>query len=883
MILHNLAVIRLAALCLFATAFAAPLLGQAAVNEALETRTVYVDAVTGTDSNPGTQAAPYATIGAGLSTAVSNNRSSLGTLVIVNPGTYREGITLNSGANDTSLPFTLQAATSGTAIVSGATQYTSWTAYSKNTNIFTHSWTNNWGICSTQGNAGAPPQPDIMRRREIVMVNDTPVTQVLTLADVIQGTFYVDESLNLMYLWPLAGTTLSSADVEVGNQSGMLTLNGKSNFVVRGLTFQYDSSCRDGAAVTVSGTSSNFLFDSDTFVWNNAMGLKINYAGTNLSVLNSTANHNGQSGFHVTQIKNSLFQNLIANYNNWRGAQGTVYNWNVGGFHSFQGHTETVTGLQVAYNLTYGTHWDTDHKNVTNTAIQNISNLLVGDFWEKDEGPITLTGGINCYNGLVLEPLAFPGSGIGLRSTENVTMSGNVFYNNASSILTVLGTPGGDPVTDWETNQSYNLITSGLNLQDNLFDAQDTQYVFVDQGLGGSDWSTFLNGQTSGLPGSPRFASNSNTWWNPTTTSAYTVPAPSSGTVEDFAAWKSQTGQDSLSQFTAPATDPATTCAVPITGSTSPDFWLVTPTPAVTAGADGSAPVSFAVSPLGSFSGNVTLTTNTSAVAGLTGSFTPAVVTGGSGTTTFNLASTTSTKAGTYQIPIFASSNGKVRSATIYVTIPVTSLRFSASTLNFPTTVVGSSSSPVSFTIKNNGSKSITGVTFTVPTGFTQTNNCSATIKTGVTCTVNVTFTPSSARTFTSTLTVTDSDASSPQSVTLNATSVPAPTASATPGSLNYGSVKTSSSSSMTATLQNSSATSPLTLTKLLLTGSASNQYSQTNACPLSPATLAPLASCTVTVKFAPTSTGLKSATLEFDSNVHSGQTTVSLSGTGTK
>lgn len=854
---------------------------QASVNESLETRTVYVDAVNGKDSNPGTQSSPYASIGKGLSTAVSNNRSSLGTLVLVNPGTYRESITLNSAANDTSLPITLQAVTTGTAILSGAVQFTGWTTYSKNSSIYTHSWTNNWGLCQTNGTAGAPAQPDIMLRREMVVVNGTVLTQVLSLSDVIQGTFYVDQNLNLLYMWPPSGTSISSADVEVSDKDGLLTFSGKDNFVVRGMVFQYDSSCRYGAAVTVQGQSNNFLFDSDTFNWNNANGLMINYAATNLTVQNSTANYNGQAGFHVTEMKNSLFQNLVANYNNWRGAQGTVYSWDSAGFHSFQGHTETVNGLQTAYNLGYGTHWDTDHKSVTITGMQNIGSLLPGDFWEKDEGPISISNSVNCYNGLALDPLAQPSSGVAFRNTENVTLSGNTYYNNATGAFTIEGTAGGLAVTDWETNQTYNLVSSGYNLQNNLFDATGTQSVFVDVGLDGADWTTFLNGQTGALPGSARFNSNTNTWWNADNTTAFIVPEPATSTLDDFPTWQGLTGQDTLSSFTAPSTDPASTCNVAIANSSNPDFWFVTPDSAITAGPDGTALPGFSVWPLGAFNGKVSFTTNTSGVSGLTATFSPTSVTG-SGTTTLTLKSTTSAKAGTYQIPVFASSNGVVRSATFYLTIPSTSLRFSASSLTFPTTTVGSSSS-MSFTINNFGSKSITGLSFSLPGDFTQTNTCTTTIRPGVTCTVTVTLTPSSARNYLTNMTVTDSDKSSPQSVILTGVSIPRPTATVSPSTLNYGSVKTGSSSSMTTTLTNTSATTGLVITKIKLTGTNSSQFSQTNTCPLSPKTLAPLASCTATVKFSPTSTGSLKGTLEIDDNVHSGTTNVTLNGTGSR
>src|SRR5450432_3646972 len=92
-------------------------LGQATVNENLETAFIYVDGTTGSDSNSGSQSSPLKTIGAAASMAVTNNRNNVGSRVTINPGTYRESITLNSSPKDTSLPITFEAATKGTVIV----------------------------------------------------------------------------------------------------------------------------------------------------------------------------------------------------------------------------------------------------------------------------------------------------------------------------------------------------------------------------------------------------------------------------------------------------------------------------------------------------------------------------------------------------------------------------------------------------------------------------------------------------------------------------------------------------------------------------------------------------------------------------------------------
>lgn len=106
--------------------------GQASVNENLETAYLYVDGTTGSDTNPGTQSKPLKTIGAAVSMAITNSHNSIGTKITIEAGTYRESISMSHSTKDTSLPITIEAATNGTVIVSGATVYTGFSQYSQN-------------------------------------------------------------------------------------------------------------------------------------------------------------------------------------------------------------------------------------------------------------------------------------------------------------------------------------------------------------------------------------------------------------------------------------------------------------------------------------------------------------------------------------------------------------------------------------------------------------------------------------------------------------------------------------------------------------------------------------------------------------------------------
>src|SRR5882724_9106082 len=80
----------------------------ASVNETLETAVVYVDGSSGNDNNTGSQSSPFKTINKALSVAGTNNQSSTGTQININPGIYREKLSFPT--TSTSSPFTLQAA-----------------------------------------------------------------------------------------------------------------------------------------------------------------------------------------------------------------------------------------------------------------------------------------------------------------------------------------------------------------------------------------------------------------------------------------------------------------------------------------------------------------------------------------------------------------------------------------------------------------------------------------------------------------------------------------------------------------------------------------------------------------------------------------------------
>lgn len=91
------------------------------------------------------------------------------------------------------------------------------------------------------------------------------------------------------------------------------------------------------------------------------------------------------------------------------------------------------------------------------------------------------------------------------------------------------------------------------------------------------------------------------------------------------------------------------------------------------------------------------------------------------------------------------------------------SLLLTPTTQDFGSVTTGSSSAPVTFTLSNAGSVTVTGISASITgAGFAQTNTCGATLAAGASCTFSVTFSPSSTGAVTGTLTVNSNSASSP-------------------------------------------------------------------------------------------------------------------------
>ena len=216
------------------------------------------------------------------------------------------------------------------------------------------------------------------------------------------------------------------------------------------------------------------------------------------------------------------------------------------------------------------------------------------------------------------------------------------------------------------------------------------------------------------------------------------------------------------------------------------------------------------------------------------------------------------------------------------VALPPAQLSLTPSSPNFGSVVAGSSGSPTTLTVTNTGGVATGAITATrggVDMGdFAITSNTCGTLSPGVSCLIGVTFTPAAIGAKTASLTVTSSPGGS-AAATLSGTGVTAGTLTITPESKAFGGALPGATTSATSfTVRNTGGTSTTAITTSV-TGTHAAQF-PISADTCQGAILAPSATCTLSVTFAPSApAGGKTAQLSVSAST-GGTAGAALSGT---
>jgi len=206
----------------------------------------------------------------------------------------------------------------------------------------------------------------------------------------------------------------------------------------------------------------------------------------------------------------------------------------------------------------------------------------------------------------------------------------------------------------------------------------------------------------------------------------------------------------------------------------------------------------------------------------------------------------------------------------------------SPSALNFGNQATGSASSAQQATLTNQGSTALTISQIEVqgadPADFQQSSTCAATLPAKSTCSINVTFVPTAGGTRAAVLEVIDNEGS--QNLSLNGTGL-APSVKISTSTLQFGNQFVNSGSAPQSVTVTNGGNASLTITGISVTGENPSDFSESSNCPISPASLADNATCTVSVIFKPSAAGGRSAILSISDYVQGSPQVVSLFGNG--
>jgi hypothetical protein len=206
-----------------------------------------------------------------------------------------------------------------------------------------------------------------------------------------------------------------------------------------------------------------------------------------------------------------------------------------------------------------------------------------------------------------------------------------------------------------------------------------------------------------------------------------------------------------------------------------------------------------------------------------------------------------------------------------------TGLSVQPAQLSFSVVAPGQSSAAQTVTVTNSAKVAANSLALLATAPFALVNNtCTVSLGAGASCTVGVVFSPAVNGSFTGTLTVASSLQSAPTSVPLSGMGGTPGSVLVEPSFLNFPQTGVGTvGSPQTVTLTNSVGTGSLSGFSLAV---STGFRLVNNTCP---STLAPQASCTAGVEFAPTSAGALTGTLTvIDSQMAAGQT-APLTGTG--
>lgn len=494
---------------------------------------LYVNVAGGSDGNPGTLGRPLKTLAKATALAMQNYAVGIGTNINIAAGIYRESISLTGSGSENGPPIQYLGSQNGQVVVTGSFVWSGWTQDLVNPQLYSHSWPYRWGECTTP--PGWPTLSDIVRRREMIFVNGTLMTQVLSQSAMYGGTFYLDEIHGTVYLWLPSNIDMKSATVEVSTRPNLSYSTLVKSYPepdsiseCQPLCFVL-SHCGGRYFERILCYRRELFFRLEQLARSGPIQPKSCRGSEHSRRLQRRAGGEWLGAEECDHAKRHLLFQQLA------GAMGGFDIWETGGSKYLRVHGGTFTGYTAVQNVGRGIWFDTDNANVTIDSAILTHNTRNGLYVEKNEGPVTLNASRVCGN---------QNGGVTTNSAL-VTLSGNMVFSNQSAQVFVDGEEGSPVVQDWETHVYYTIHPEKMTLsQDTHVGADGSQLLLKMIFLSSTDSNRFFSS----------LSSSNNTWYNPSQSRVFEWYINGTQTLTDFPGWQAASKQDLSSEFAV--TDP---------------------------------------------------------------------------------------------------------------------------------------------------------------------------------------------------------------------------------------------------------------------------------------------------------------------------------------
>jgi len=388
---------------------------------------IYVS-TTGSDSGTGTVDSPYLTIKKALSKAMELKKTGTGVKVIIDAGTYREGVPANTytyalSAETTYAPLVLEGAgwdasnphNTGDVIISGSEDWSGgWTKNADGT--WSKDWPYAWGVpAKTTGLKKAVS--DAFLRRELVHVNGQTFYQLNPPMGYInvntypgetplpanangerltseEGAFWVTDAvgstpgkitIKLPSSYSLSFNLNAPGNlVEVTTKSGLLSISCPASattksVVIRNLTFQHAT----GSNPVLIMRQNNLLIEDCRFIKCHNSAMSVYGANQNVLFRRVEWSGNGESGVIFTRLTNSLLSECKLNGNGRHAEIVAFPDWSACAT-KFSFCTNVSIYRTESNNNLRGIWWDVS--NVDCSIMESVStgNTDIGYYFEDN-------------------------------------------------------------------------------------------------------------------------------------------------------------------------------------------------------------------------------------------------------------------------------------------------------------------------------------------------------------------------------------------------------------------------------------------------------------------------------------------------------------------